>query len=927
MNQQVADVPPHSDNVEEELDRVRRALHTVYSPPQPQQVSVRQPWFEQRALADRYLTSFQSTLTSWMVCDRILQIGSPAEAFFAAQTLQTKCRTQMDQLPLDARPLLRDSLLQQLQHNIGQSALKTRLAMALSALAVQMGWTTIVTDLIGGGASFDRPVVLAILQTLPEECASERLRLSDDRLRYQMRDHLIATSAPVLQYLQTDWSVWHLWIRYVPVPPQVLIESPYLMQCIQSLAQGHNVEATADVLVEVLRLYPSHVPSNEPLMQHLLPLLSQLPLEDALQSEDPDVQRSYCRVVTELAESSLRWLLSPAYPQATKLVEWVLWCAKTPDPELAGMTLHFWYRLVMELELQEPYQWRQELVDVYTPHLLGLMDVCVTNLMVYPDDLDEQPEDVVDELQKHRYYVSETVEDCCRMLGGEQVLQRIGTLLRAEVQRVQGQAHFAWHGVESALSCLCAVKKFVPNDEADLLPYTFQLIAQLPVQIVPLRATTSKVVGAFASWLSVHHEVMQPMLPFLKDGLAIPECAPTAAVAIKELCACSNERLALAQPVLALYQEIASKPDSLGLPEELQILEGVTRALSREAQATGETGQAYLLALVQPIGQRLAAKAADPSSSARKIQPDLERLCVIVQHLTLRWPLTESQPHPLVDLLTSLWPLFDSLVARFPNDYNLAEELCRFHKHALRQCGSEHYAPALDLLLRHLVTSFQVSKQSAFLYAASICITEYGKNPAYHSKLMELIGTLATTTLSSLTTLPDCAAHPDVMEEFFYLVGRMVVYCPDPILQSPLCQSLLQYANMGLQLDHRGANKGIVKFLDHTLATAVSLQQQKDRGTTLASLERVWSDQGGALVGTLSRTLRGELPDYSGQVPELFWKMQVWCPSLLRQWLETALQPYAAKEPLLAALQSGRLSSREDFVLALETFQKNWHRQ
>ena len=201
-------IPPHSDNVEEELQRVRLALDTVFSPTHQGNSS---QWWEQRQLADRYLTSFQGTTLAWMVCDRLLQDGDSNDPqsvivvqqrrFFAAQTLHIKCRAGVHQLPESSLPSLRDSLLAHLNRysSAENIALTSRIAMCISALAVQMGWTTIVNDLI----MTHRNHILAmfVVQTLPEENASDRLFLLDDSKRYAMRDHLVSSASLVFQML------------------------------------------------------------------------------------------------------------------------------------------------------------------------------------------------------------------------------------------------------------------------------------------------------------------------------------------------------------------------------------------------------------------------------------------------------------------------------------------------------------------------------------------------------------------------------------------------------------------------------------------------------------------------------------------------------------------------------------------------------
>jgi transportin-3 len=941
------DIPPHSENVDEELSRIQLALGTVFSA--TNQGAPAQAWWQHRNLADRYLTSFQSTTVSWMVCDRLLQEGDgqtieerslhQQRRFFAAQTLHTKCRTDIHQVPEASLLSLRDSLLAHLhRYSVGDDALTTRLALCVSALAVQMQWTTIVSDLLSSPSS-DRMLLLLVLRVLPEECSSGRLLLFDESKRFRMRDHLVGMAHHVFKFLQEIMTAdvtqtvrvleaFHTWIRNVPVLPASLLESQLLQTSVQAMREPQLLEHAADVVVEVLRMYPSHINGNEALVQLMIPLLSQLPLDEALQSDDEDVWRAYCRVVTEMGESYMSLILSTEHKQASQLVEWVLKCSAITDPEIACITLHFWYRMVMDLEVIDPYDYRQELVDVYSPHLLSLIDVCVSGLMRYPPDVGDLPEDRLDDFHKHRFYVSETVEDCCHLLGGHNVLKRIGEIFRIEIQKVSsGRQYAEWQGIESCLSCIVAIHRFVPSDESDVLPLCFKIIPELPTDILPLRFTASKTVGKFASWLAMHSDYMQPLLPYLANGLSVPDTAPAAAVAIKELCECSNSSsFAIAEPVMQLYQEIATHPGRLELADELQILEGVCRALSRQIQDTTDNGTAFLVRLAQPIGTQLAAAVADPTSTPRRILPEIERLTVLLQFLVV--PLNPPNNHPFIDLMSSTWALLNAATNRFPTDTMLAEKICRLHKHAMRAVGAKAYAPVLDALIQELVQSFDRTHQSPFLYAASICITEYGNDSTYSLRLMEMVATMARTAFSFLRTQEEMTNFPDVVEEFFYLMGRMVSYCPDPLLTSSLLQSLFQCAAIAMRCDHHGSNKGTLKFIENTISYGLQLREQ-NKPECQRALENVLAIEGQAIANNLALAMMGDLPSHSNQIPEILWKLNLLCPGLLVRWLSAAfsssLLPERAKNDFMGALDTGL--ARDEFSLAARAFQSACERE
>ena len=927
-------IPQHSENVEEEIQRVRLALDTVFSPQTIANGSSN--WWEQRQLADRYLTSFQGTTVAWMVCDRLLQENSsPTQRFFAAQTLHTKCRADVFQLPSTSLSSLRDSLLVHLgtYSTIGDVALTNRLAMAISALAVQMPWTSIVMDLLSAANNEPQKnnVVMQLFKVLPEECASDRLILIDENERYYMRDHLVSMSADVFRFIQSwngasniAYEVLFTWIRHVPIQPNVITGSPLLETTFHALLNQETMEIAADVIIETYKMYPSYVHSNQSLVQKMIPLSSNLPFDQALASNNEDVLRTFCRVITEMAESYMSLILSIQFQDAPKLVEWVLRCSSIPEIEISSITLHFWYRMVVDLETIEPYEFRQDLIDQYTPYLLQLIDMCSTNLMKYPSDASDLSEDELDDVYRNRFYVSETVEDCCRLVGGHTVLDRLGKKLKNQVNIVGNNLSTNWHGIESCLMCILSINKFIPSDEATFLPFVFELIPRLPPDIHPLRCTTSKLIGKYAMWLTGHPHLLQPLMPFLAQGLSIPSCSAAAALSIKELCGCSNRQMAMGEPVLELYTQITASSGQLALKDELEVLEGACRAISRQVQETQIDGSNFVQRIVQPIGNRLSAKAADPNSNPKKdILPELDRLTVTVRFLTIS-SLQASGKSPIVEIMQSVWPLLDGLSTRFPNDIGISEKICRLHKHALRSCGVIAYEPMLEPLAKQLVQSYERSRQSAYLYAASICVTEYGRDPKHSANLFGMINAMASVSFSFLNSLDDLTRHPDVVEELFYMMGRMITHCPTPLVTSPLLHPLFQCAAVGMKLDHRDANKGTLNFLENSISFGLSLKEQNNPDCQHA-LERVLASEGQSIVNNLVLSLTGDLQAYNvdagtGSIAGILWKLKSLAPGMMAPWITVALGN-APERPRMefAGVMNGEVP-RKDFNLAVRAF-------
>ena len=550
------------ENIEEEKKKVLLALEAVFSP---------NTSHENRESADKYLTWFQRQRVAWMVCDKILVESSSSSSssssnyhgpFFAAQTLHTKCRTDVStQLPPESLPSLRDSLLQQITIYSNNSSnttsttntpIVTRLCMSLASLAVQMGWTSILQDAIQGFASSQK-LVFQIIQYLPEEASSDRLILETEEPRQLFLSNLQKSSDTLLQYLwyhatnsptevQGVLQCLVSWIRYIHIPPQLLVQhAPLLQWVFFMLGQPTNtpnqvMELCVDVVVELFRLYPSEHDDNKELVHTLIPLAMSLEAPFFQQKEDEEIMRIYCRIFTEMGEAYMSLVVSPDKLNQEALVGLVLHCSSIPDTDIAHITLHFWYKFVSWLESLEPDEYRQLIVDNYTPQLLQLVSPICIQLMKYPthDLMDDEHEEIL----KYRLAVCDTLDDCCRLLGGDIVLQQLGKYFQS-LQQQQNQQQ-EWQPIEACLYALGAISRFIPSDEGTVLPPIMSILPNLPEQ---LQSTVNYIIGKYATWLHEHPQTLEPILQYLAQGLSSGKSesvVSSSAIAIKELCNCNS---------------------------------------------------------------------------------------------------------------------------------------------------------------------------------------------------------------------------------------------------------------------------------------------------------------------------------------------------------------------------------------------------
>ncbi len=433
-------------NIESETQNVISALSTIYTttPNTPNNSTT-----NTREQANQYLTQYQRNPIAWEISNRLLSTLTTNDVtiqtqifFFAAQTLHTKCRSDMLQLPSSSWASLRDSIMNHLvrfceEVNKGNNAIAggavhaggatgaftaanvggsnagfyrpviSRLAMALCALSVQMEWYDVVDQLILGSSSNQdgipndgyMNVVLEMAQLLPEETTNYRLLIQTKSIREGFIQSLIDKSTEVFQFFYkivchvnkvstvsgadggaggigtTNKNIKikeqilkciHAWVRYINVPPQLLQETPLVNWAFSILASydinnnqddGDTFELAVDVVIEILRCYPSENGSNVRLMHKMIPLVMSLaqnrphlqqqqnvglpPFQKALQNQDEDGMRAYCRIFTEMGESYMSFIMDGQDQNQVYLVDLVLSCSALPDHGECNVILCF----------------------------------------------------------------------------------------------------------------------------------------------------------------------------------------------------------------------------------------------------------------------------------------------------------------------------------------------------------------------------------------------------------------------------------------------------------------------------------------------------------------------------------------------------------------------------------------------------------
>ena len=202
-------------------------------------------------------------------------------------------------------------------------------------------------------------------------------------------------------------------------------------------------------------------------------------------------------------------------------------------------------------------------------------------------------------------------------------------------------------------------------------------------------------------------------------------------------------------------------------------------------------------------------------------------------------------------------------------------------------------------------------------------------NSNFVPKLFDLISELSATVFTRLTSLEDFTQHPDVVEELFYCMGRVIKSCPSLLVtvnsngagELMLLSSLVQGALLAMEVDHRDANRGTMNFLEHLVLFGVESRQSH------SAVFRLIQQHGPELVRKSIRALMGELPLYcldrrGGSISGLLFNLNRLSPNVFQQWMLAALElaPERLRDDLMNATQRVDRQQQSDFDLAVRSF-------
>jgi transportin-3 len=880
----------------------------------------------QKHEAHTFLEQFQKSSEAWTSSFEILQAPSSDDQakLFAATTLKGKIVFDFYQLPREALPQLRDSIISLLAtYAKGPKPIRTQLCVCLANVAIQMlEWKDVLGTVVSALGSDPNSIacVLEFIHVLPEEVTQGRkINLAEDELQNRTRELLEDNAQQVLQLLgqyagsseaaSKDpllMSCITSWVAEVQVND--VVNSPLMDVIVSALQADTSFDEAVETMCAIFR-ETREVDETMSTIKSLYPRLAALQprIQACAEEEDWETFKGITRVFAEAGEA---WviLIAREPQQFRPLVESVLeCCARDQERDALSQTFNFWYELKQYITLERYMDARMQFVDIYSK----LVDVMIGHLeFPTPEtgndaDLFDGDREAEDKFREFRHAMGDVLKDCCEVIGVSQCLEKSYILIEQWVSKHGSQAQQGnvpeWQKLEAPLFSMRAMGRMVSKEESTMLPRLIPLIVQIPNQ-EKVRFQAVMALGRYTEWTSEHPETMQDQLKFIMDAFQHPskEVVKAAALSFKFFCTdCAGLLKEHIGQLQHFYEQVL---DNLPPTSQDEITEGIAFVLAKQPLDT--LYQSMKLCCDPIVGRLMAmAEAANDKDSQLAVADRLNLVTIFVQTVT---PYVEpSQAHPAVKYCEEIFPVLSIIAERFINFTPIIERVCRCWRYMILSYRT-HTAPLLPQFADKLAAGFTASRQGCFLWATDSLVREFSDiNANVGQETVNAIYTfyeqLATSFLRQLNDLPP-EELPDVIEDFFRLSTDVLLYHSSKLLVSALMPPILSAASTSLTLLKEEPLIATLHFLRDFLAygneDAPSSSFDQDGQYRLqtnppeiqAAVKKLASQAGDNIVkrcmtGMMYSFPQDCFPDASGVLLALFQLM----PESTAQWIESTI--------------------------------------
>ncbi|KAL1999408.1 hypothetical protein VTN02DRAFT_4538 [Thermoascus thermophilus] len=771
--------------------------------------------------AHEFLEKFQKSVEAWTITHEILQSPqAPVEAkLFAATTLKGKITYDLDQLPAESLPALRDSILGLLaSYASGPRPMQTQLCVCLASLAIQMTtWKDVLGTVGAALGSTAGDCVLEFLKILPEEVTEGRkINLSEEELSTRTKELLEDNAEQVLQlltqYAQSSPSAATnprlidcitSWMREIPA--QRIVESPLMDVIMKALDNDASFDSAVDCVCTIYR-DTREVDDSLPVIQALYPRVIALrpKIREAAEAEDADALRGITRLFAEAGEA---WvvLIARLPSEFRALVEAVLeCCARDQERDAISLTFIFWYELKQYVTLERYAEARAKFADIFSK----LVDIMIKHLEFPTPEGDETDpfsgdREQEEKFRQFRHSMGDVLKDCCAVIGVTECLGKAYQLIQQWVSKYASQAtnnHVPhWQELEAPLFSMRAMGRMVEPEESSILPQIIPLIVQIPDQ-EKVRFQAIMALGRYTEWTAQHPETLEAQLNYVISGFqhSSQEVVQAAALAFKFL-GTDCQKL-LGGHIQQLHSFYESVIDKLKPSSQEEVTEGVAAVVAvQPVDKIYETMKLFCDPIMARI-MNLANNAKDEEGQ-RAVADHLQLITIFVQVVSPY--VGPNQENPAVKYCSEILPVMSTIVMNFTKSTPILERVCRCWRYMIISYRTA-MTPLLPTLAQNMATGFQVSREGCFLWTTAAIVREFSEGAEFVDRptsdaVYEFFEQQALTFLRILNELPP-ENLPDVIEDFFRLASDAVRYYPKKCITSSLAIPIFSAALSALTL-------------------------------------------------------------------------------------------------------------------------------
>ena len=174
--------------------------------------------------------------------------------------------------------------------------------------------------------------------------------------------------------------------------------------------------------------------------------------------------------------------------------------------------------------------------------------------------------------------------------------------------------------------------------------------------------------------------------------------------------------------------------NALSRENRRQITEAIANILAR---VRPENVQEALQSFILPLAQRLHEVSEIQPTDSEHVVGIVKEASDIIDQLSIYFKIVQPDvastgPHPVVTIISSLWPLFNTLLDKYP-DTPLSDALARLFKYCIKSYRF-HFYPLLPALMTKTLNLFETTKNPCYIWITKQCIQEFGDDESEQGK-------------------------------------------------------------------------------------------------------------------------------------------------------------------------------------------------